>query len=71
MTTIYGVQHAYEDDAGCEEVKFIGLYSSESSAKAAIQRVSKQPGFRDRPDGFHIDPYTVDKDQWSEGYVRG
>jgi len=71
MTTVFVVQHSYEDDAGCEEVKLIGVYSSESAAKAAIQRLQKQPGFRDRPDGFHIDPYDMDKDHWQDGYVRG
>jgi homoserine kinase type II len=71
MTTVFIVQHGYEDDAGCEEVKFIGVYSSEASAQAAVGRLRSQPGFRDRPGDFYIDPYVLDQDHWSDGYVIG
>ena len=27
------------------------------------------PGFRDVPDGFILDEYLVDQDNWTEGYV--
>jgi hypothetical protein len=71
MTTMFVLHHAYEDAAGCEEVKLIGVYSSEAAAKAAIERLRKQPGFSDRAGDFHVDPYGVDQDHWPEGYVRG
>ena len=71
MTTMHVVFHSYEDAAGCEEVKFIGVYSSEARANAAVERLRKQPGFRDRPDGFHVDPYDVDKDHWPDGHGPG
>ena len=32
-------------------------------------RLGRQPGFADAPDGFHIDEYRLDQDQWAEGYV--
>lgn len=54
----------YGDDA-----KLIGVYSSEEAALAAKQRSALLPGFRDNPDGFLIDRYEVDKDNWSEGFV--
>jgi homoserine kinase type II len=48
---------------------FIGVYSSESTAKAAIERLKQQRGFVEFPEGFHIYPYEIDKDHWREGYI--
>ncbi|CAH1649102.1 hypothetical protein BOSEA31B_10308 [Hyphomicrobiales bacterium] len=47
----------------------IGIYSSEAEARAAIERLSDQPGFRDFPAGFNIYPYTLNKDGWTSGFV--
>jgi hypothetical protein len=69
VDVVYIVQHAYENDAGYDEVKFIGAYSSEQTAKTAVERLCLQPGFRDRPEGFHIEAYEIDRDHWPEGYV--
>ena len=68
MTTVFVLQHEYE---WCDrdEVKLIGVYSTESAAAAAIARLRGQPGFRDWPDGFSIAPYEVDADHWVEGFV--
>ena len=55
-------------DDGAEDVKFIGVYSSRENAQAAIVRLAKAPGFSETPEGFHIDEYQVDMDQWVEGY---
>ncbi len=68
MTTVYVLQHSYEQEE-CDETKFIGVYSSRPAAEAAVARLMGQPGFRDRPDDFHIDEYEVDRDHWTEGYV--
>ena len=54
-----------------EDVKFIGAYSSEASARAAVERLRSQPGFRDYPDHFTIDPYEIDKGHWAEGFIVG
>jgi len=58
--------HTFDDD---ENVKLIGVYSSQASAIAAIERLKKKPGFSDTPDGFEIDEYRLDVDHWGEGYV--
>jgi hypothetical protein len=63
------VQHVRQLRDGAEDVKFIGVYSSRALAAAAVGRLGAQPGFRDTPDGFHIDSYTVDADHWTEGFV--
>lgn len=68
MVTVFVVQHIHED-AGIEEAKLIGVYSSEESARLAIERLVGQPGFIDRPEGFHVDTYRVDEDHWSEGFI--
>jgi hypothetical protein len=67
---IYLLQHVHvlSIDPECEDIKIIGMYSTEEKALAAKERLSKQPGFTSAPDGFHIDKYEVDKDNWIEGY---
>jgi homoserine kinase type II len=52
-----------------EDVKVIGIYSSDVQARAAIERLRQQPGFCDYPDGFCIDAYELDKDHWTEGFL--
>lgn len=64
---IYLLQHVHVLDS-TEDVKVIGVYSSRGSAEAAKARLSQAPGFCDAADGFHIDEYELDKDQWVEGY---
>ena len=71
MNAVYLLHHAYADAAGCDEVKLVGVYSSDAAAKAAVDRLRKQPGFRDRPSDFHVEAYELDKDHWTEGYVSG
>ena len=47
----------------------IGVYSTLARARAAVARLRPQPGFRDAPDGFHVEEYQLDTDHWTEGYV--
>ena len=66
MERAYLLQHERSD---AEDVKVIGVYSSELEAMAAIERLANQPGFRDYPDGFSIDAYELNRDNWTEGFV--
>ncbi len=59
--------HDFEDQE--EDVKLLGVYSSEQRASEAIERLKIQPGFNEHPDGFHIDGYPLDQDYWVEGYI--
>lgn len=68
MDHVFIVQHIHLIDE-LEDIKIIGIYSSEKKAKLAIKRFSIMPGFRDSIDGFHIDKYKLDADNWVEGYV--
>ena len=65
---VFVVQHEHELD-GCDEVKFIGVYSTKERARAAVDRAKPLSGFRDHPDGFSVDPYEVDMDHWTDGFV--
>lgn len=69
MEDVYVLQHVHRLDEDDENVKMIGVYSSEERAQEAVARMSKQPGFRDATDGFCIDRYSLDQDHWAEGYV--
>jgi hypothetical protein len=62
--------HILDTEIDQEEVKLIGIYSTFQSAKEAVERLKTQPGFRDTPEGFHIESYEIDKDHWTRGYVR-
>ncbi len=68
MTKVYVLQHVHLLAGGEEDIKLIGVYSSRENAQSAIARLRQLPGFLETPDGFSIDEYQVDKDQWVEGY---
>lgn len=80
MTSVFLVQHLHILPDDEEEVKIIGIYGSEEKAIEAIDRVKVQPGFCDFPEiidllegdeenGFCIEEYELDKDDWTEGFV--
>lgn len=57
------------DPVSQEDAKLLGIFSSREKAQGRVDRARNQPGFADAPDGFIIDEYTIDKDEWQEGYV--
>jgi hypothetical protein len=65
---VYVLQHVRKESSDDEDIKLIGVYSSEDAAKKAVLRLSKQPGFADNIQGFHVDEYELDEDHWVEGY---
>jgi hypothetical protein len=72
MATVFILQHERpETEDRMEDVKFIGAYSSQAAAHAAVARLRTQPGFCDYPDDFSIDEYEIDKDYWAEGFIVG
>jgi hypothetical protein len=48
---------------------FIGVYSSRQTAEEAVRKLRELSGFRDHPDGFHVESYQLDLDHWTEGFV--
>jgi homoserine kinase type II len=67
LREIYWAYHWYDEDE--RNIKTIGYFSDEAKAKAAIDAVRSQPGFRDYPNGFEIDTCMLDRVGWSEGFV--
>jgi hypothetical protein len=64
MKTVYILQYSYTKD-GHDESKFIGVYSSEPEAQAAISRLKDKNVFPNQPGCFFINKYEIDKDQWT------
>ncbi|REJ74903.1 MAG: hypothetical protein DWQ36_13915 [Acidobacteria bacterium] len=61
--------HSYQrEPCGCDEAKCLGVFSTREAAEHSIARLSSQPGFRDHPEGFVIDPYEVDLERWQDGF---
>ena len=69
MKSVFELQHVHSLANGDEDVKFIGVYSSLENAETAVRRLSNASGFADDPDGFQIDKYRIDQDQWVGGYA--
>lgn len=69
LQEVYLLQHSYELESGCNEIKVLGIFSSEKSAKDAIEMYKKLPGFCEHMKDFYIDKYFVDERCWTEGYV--
>lgn len=66
---VFLLWHVHEMPEGEEDAKLIGVYASEEDAESARLRVRSQPGFRDSPEGFEVDRYTIGQDHWTEGYI--
>jgi len=62
MEAIFILHHVRFDDKYGDDAKLIGVYRTESAAKAATSRVVHQPGFVDHPDGWQISRYVLDQD---------
>lgn len=68
MQIVYLLHHYYETEFGCDEVKILGIFSSQQEAETAIKTYLDLPGFRDRKDDFYIDAYELNKKRWIEGF---
>jgi hypothetical protein len=79
MTRVFFLEHLHVLGEDEEDVKALGIYSTREAALAAVERFRKLPGFSDTPqmadhskpgpaEGFNIDEYELDQDNWSEGY---
>ncbi|HEY6879330.1 MAG TPA: hypothetical protein VI299_14990 [Polyangiales bacterium] len=66
---VYAVWHTHQRDEDDEDIKFIGVYSTEDLAHGAVTQLRAQPGFRDAPEGFHVSTYMVNETHWTAGYI--
>ena len=69
MTVVFVLHHVAREGADDEDIKLIGVYSTEPLATEATSKLKEQPGVRDYPDGFSIDRYELDRVEWAEGFV--
>jgi hypothetical protein len=58
---------SYDEDL--DEFKVIGIFSSMDAVSAARTQLKEAPGFRDEPECFLVDEYTLDEVNWADGYV--
>ncbi len=72
QNTVFVLEHAlYIDDNkdnDVEDFKLIGVFATEQQAQAAINQLKSQPGFKEYPNGFHIDAYPLNQINWSSGF---
>ena len=72
MQKVYVLWHSHElkDDLGShDELKMIGIFSTEHRAKAAIEQLKDQEGFRDYPlSCFEICEQGLDRIGWKDGF---
>jgi hypothetical protein len=66
---VYLLHHLHELPDGSEEIKLLGVYSSQERAEEAKRQALVLPGFCDLPQGFTIDRNQVDGSaDWPEGF---
>lgn len=52
-----------------DDLKLLGVFSSESLANEAIEMYLNIKGFKDFPEGFEVSKYCIDKREWIEGFL--
>lgn len=69
MDSVFLLWHIH-DKEDTEGHVLIGVYRTEADAKVAIGRLRAKPGFVDAPDGFIYEKYELNRDHWTEGFIR-
>ncbi len=70
MDKVYLVQHSYENEEN-EDTKFIGIFSSTSTAQKAIDELSVKSGFNSYPkESFSLEEVNLDEYEWKEGFIK-
>ena len=57
------------DEEDGDDLKTLGVYSSEQAGQARIEQAKSLPGFDTEPDCFLVTRYILDEDHWTEGFV--
>ena len=69
MTDVFLVHHTKPLPDDEEDVKLLGVFSSEEKAQHTVDFARSLPGFSETPDCFSIDKYQVDRRAWTEGFI--
>jgi hypothetical protein len=67
--SVYLLQHIARTGSDDEDVKTLGIYSSKEKATLAVRHFKNLAGFKQYPNGFHIDRYRLNHPTWTEGFV--
>jgi hypothetical protein len=68
---VFLAKHVFEYSDGHDNLRVIGVFSSDRKARAAIRQVRKKPGFRERKRKFEVSRCVLDSAYWTEGYGGG
>ena len=69
MKTVYILWHCYPDIPDDDNSKLLGVYSTKEIAQSKVdEKYKKLPGFNRNEGEFIVDKYTIDEDQWKEGF---
>ena len=68
MTDVFVLHHVIVYSPENENVKLIGVYTTEVQGNLAIERLKNRPGFSDSRGNFHLEAYALDLDHWTEGF---
>jgi hypothetical protein len=68
--TVFLLSHDFKTKSQPDNGRYIGVYSTRDRAEEAKLRTKLLSGFRDFPEGFIIDEYTIGEDHWTSGFGR-
>jgi hypothetical protein len=64
---VYLLLHEREDVDG-EHIKIIGVFEDHEIASSHINDLRMMPGFKEHPDGFSVEEFTVGECRWTDGF---
>ncbi len=69
MKSVWLLHHVHEFEDGHEDVKLIGVYTTQKLAQEAQNKVKGQPGFKEYPNGFELSECPLNQLDWPEGFI--
>jgi len=67
VTSVFFISHEWYDGE-YDHITDIAVYSSLSKAENALEKLKHNSKFINNKDGFTIDEYIIDEDEWKEGF---
>ena len=52
-----------------DDLKILGIFSTQARADRRIELARSEPGFRDEPDCFYVSTYELDRHLWLDGFI--
>jgi len=69
LEKVYLLDYVYEFEDGHNEVKLLGVFSSEAEAKQALSNLMKNPKLKEISNLFTISENKIDRLGWIEGFI--